>query len=509
MTVLRHYFLLFSLPLFLCSCSWTQNVKQNANNIELEIKESVNDGFSEIRGIDIIPVLESSDSYLGSKNPVLVKPEKPELPEELFQTISLNFVDSLSLRNLCQILASETGLNIKPAPEIKDELLNNLLWSGTVLDLLDHLSAQLSTSWQFKQNRITLFRTQLRVWYLHAAGVHSQWSSTVGLAAVTGDGGSSLSSKDRVIVQSNNADFWPQVTSLIENLLSPFGKATISAESGEIAVIDTLESLERIDQWIMQKNKLLASQVLISVDLYEIQHSENVSSGFSLDGFIDILEDDAGLKIETAIDEFSSVATFTYFEPANVEKRDISAIIRASAGDNRVSKLTSSIVRGLNGYPIPVFFGDEESYLKQREVVQHDGHSAVRLIPGTLQDGVSLNLVPRILSDTDRLILHATVRTTNVKSINQFPSDAGPDDAVIQLPDLESRSILIPVLLRSGETLVVAGLDTVRSNGVSNRGIFSKKSDADTTKSSLLLLITPRIISPGFETTHFPARRNL
>ena len=497
------------MPLFLCSCSWTQNVKEKANNIELEIAESVSEGFNEIRNNKVSSVLESPDSYLGSKNPVLVKLEKPDLPEELYQTISLNFVDSLTLRDLCQILTSETELNIESAPEIKDDLLNNFLWSGTVLDLLNHLSAQLSISWQIKQNKVNLFRTQLRVWYLHAAGVESQWSSTVGLASETGEGGSTLSSKDRVIIQSSNSNFWSEVTSLIENLLSPFGKATISAESGEIAVIDTLESLERIDQWITQKNKLLASQVLISVDLYEIQNSENVSTGFSIDGFIDILKEDAGLKIETATDEFSSVATFTYFEPADAGKRDISAIIRASVGDNRVSKLTSSIVRGLNGHPIPVFFGDEESYLKRREVVQHNGHSAVRLIPGTLQDGVSLNLVPRILSDTDRLILHATVRTTNVKSINQFPSDAGPNDAVIQLPDLESRSILIPVLLRSGETLVVAGLDTIRSNGVSNRGILSKKSDADTTKSSLLLLITPRIISPEFVTTHFSAGHDL
>ena len=176
---------------------------------------------------------------------------------------------------------------------------------------------------------------------------------------------------------------------------------------------------------------------------------------------------------------------------------------------SQVAKLTSTVLRGMNGHPIPVFFGDETSYLERRDVVNEDGLTTVRLVPGKLQDGIALNILPRILRDTDRLSLNITVRTTRIKGISRFPADAGPNDPVIQLPDLESRSVLLPVLLRSGETLFVAGLDTSRTNDSSSSGIFSRQSKAQTRRSSLVLLITPRIVRQPLELARSSRRSRL
>ena len=93
------------------------------------------------------------------------------------------------------------------------------------------------------------------------------------------------------------------------------------------------------------------------------------------------------------------------------------------------------------------------------------------------------------------------MRTTRIKGINRFPADAGPNDPVIQLPDLESRSVLLPVMLRTGETLFVAGLDTTRASRTKSRGILSRSNKTETRRASLVMLITPRIIPPPLEIT--------
>ena len=38
---------------------------------------------------------------------------------------------------------------------------------------------------------------------------------------------------------------------------------------------------------------------------------------------------------------------------------------------------------------MPLFFGDERSYLERRDVVTEEGVTSVRLVPGKLQDGIA------------------------------------------------------------------------------------------------------------------------
>ena len=247
------------------------------------------------------------------------------------------------------------------------------------------------------------------------------------------------------------------------------------------------------------------------MELYEIDRSADAITGFNFDG---ILQEALGSS--TATIEFGSDDTGSLFglrlTPSTedeIDHSDISLILRKAAAGSQVAKLTSTVLRGMNGHPIPVFFGDETSYLERRDVVHEEGLTTVRLVPGKLQDGIALNILPRILPNTDRLSLNITLRTTRIKGISRFPADAGPNDPVIQLPDLESRSVLLPALLRSGETLFVAGLDTSRTNDSSSSGILSNQSQAESRRSSLVLLITPHIVRAPLEIVHSSRRSRL
>ena len=445
---------------------------------------------------------ESPLSWPGIRTPIRTG-EPPTAPlAELKKTIDMQIVDQLSLEEVAHLLAAQTGITITVADDIRATTLDDMSWHGTAAGALDSLSTRLGFRWRVRDGRVQIYYTDHQSWTIYAPVVSAQWQATVGLSGqVSGGGGSDLQAKDQVVITMDTADFWPQLETTISGLLSPAGRSTLNRQTGELHVVDTPAALSRVDEWVIGTNRELTAQVLIHVELYEIDRSADAITGFNFDGILQ-----AALGSSTATIEFGSDDTGSLFglrlTPSSefeLDHSDISLILRKAAAGSQVAKLTSTVLRGMNGHPIPVFFGDETSYLERRDVVHEEGLTTVRLVPGKLQDGIALNILPRILPDTDRLSLNITVRTTRIKGISRFPADAGPNDPVIQLPDLESRSVLLPALLRSGETLFVAGLDTSRTNDSSSKGILSRQSQAESRRSSLVLLITPHIVRPPLE----------
>ena len=425
----------------------------------------------------------------------------------------MQIVDQLSLEEAASLLAAQTGITITVADDIRGTTLDDMSWHGTAAGALDYLSTRLGFRWRVRDGRVQIYYTDHQSWTIYAPVVSAQWQATVGLSGQVsgGGGGSDLQAKDQVVITMDTADFWPQLETTIAGLLSPAGRSTLNRQTGELNVVDTPAALSRVDEWVIGTNRELTAQVLINVELYEIDRSADAITGFNFDG---ILQEALGSS--TATIEFGSDDTGSLFglrlTPSTedeIDRSDISLILRKAAAGSQVAKLTSTVLRGMNGHPIPVFFGDETSYLERRDVVHEEGLTTVRLVPGKLQDGIALNILPRILPDTDRLSLNITVRTTRIKGISRFPADAGPNDPVIQLPDLESRSVLLPALLRSGETLFVAGLDTSRTNDSSSKGILTRQSQAESRRSSLVLLITPHIVRTPLEIVHSSRRSRL
>ena len=456
---------------------------------------------------------ESQLSWLGIRTPIRASdPPTAPLPE-LQETIDMQIVDQLSLEEVGRLLAAQTGITITVADDIRGTTLADMSWRGTAAGALDYLATRLGFRWRVRDGRVQIYYTDHQSWTIYAPVVSAQWQATVGLSGQVrgGSGGSDLQAKDQVVISMDTADFWNQLEATITALLSPAGRSTLNRLTGELNVVDTPATLNRVDEWVIGTNRELTAQVLINVELYEIDRSADAIAGFNFDGIFQ-----EALGSSTAAIEFGSDDTGTLVglrltnTPQNpIDSSSLLLILREAAAGSQVAKLTSTVLRGMNGHPVPVFFGDETSYLERRDVVNEEGLTTVRLVPGKLQDGIALNILPRILPDTDRLSLNITLRTTRIKGISRFPADAGPNDPVIQLPDLESRSVLLPVLLRSGETLFVAGLDTSRTNDSSSSGILSRQSKAETRRSSLVMLITPRIVRQPLEIARSSRRSRL
>ena len=497
------------------ACRLPAGIVEESNQIVHSAESAIERAAETMQGFRAAPDLtqESQKSWLGIRTPIRAS-EPPTAPlPELQETIDMQIVDQLTLEEVGHLLAAQTGIPITVAADIRGTTLADMSWRGTAAGALDYLATRLGFRWRVRDGRVQIYYTDYQAWTIYAPVVSAQWQATVGLSgqARSSSGGSDLQAKDQVVIAMDTADFWNQLEATIAGLLSPAGRSTLNRLTGELNVVDTPPALSRVDEWVIGTNRELTAQVLIHVELYEIDRDADAIAGFDFDGIFQEAIGNRAVSVEFGSDDTGSLVglrlTRSENEPADTS--NLSLILREAAAGSRVAKLTSTVLRGMNGHPVPVFFGDETSYLERRDVVNEEGLTTVRLVPGTLQAGIALNILPRILRDTDRLSLNITVRTTRIKGISRFPADAGPNDPVVQLPDLESRSVLLPVLLRSGETLFVAGLDTSRTNDSSSSGIFSRQSRAETRRSSLVLLITPRIVRQPLEIARSRHRSHL
>lgn len=458
----------------------------------------------EIESSAVIPAAEivkrSDRVFLGSRSPHRTDATQLQLSPQLKAPIHIQVRGSATLQELARMMELQSSIIVSIDPAITESRISDIILTGTtVKSALDAITARLGYSWRSSGTAVRIFATDIRSWTIFAPAVSGTWSASVGVTDSSAAGGAQrLAARDQVSLSTPGIEFWEEIEQTVQGMLSPAGKFTLARHSGELVVVDRPPILDRIDIWVSEKNRELVSQVIIAIDLFEIDRSAVTSSGFSLEGVLRRAFGEDVYTIEAGSDDVDAFVGLNFAETtaASARASKFAAILRSAVKEGTVSTLTSTVVRGINGLPVPLFFGDERSYLQRREIVVGEGNQSVRLHPGTLQDGIALNILPKVFADTGRVQLMITLRTTRIKSLTRFPADAGPADPMIQLPDLESRSVLLPVLLSSGETLYVAGLDTARSSDEGSSGLLSRGRKTDTTSASLVLLITPRIIPP-------------
>ena len=490
------------------SCSISPEITKQAEQI-VQQTQSATEQMTE-RDKEVMPLTrESARSWPGPQKPIRSSRQTTAIPPALHDTIEITLVEPISLRTVARFLSEHSGVQIQVAEDIQTESLPDLNWNGSVLEALDHIADRMGYRWRNTTRGVEIFHTDYGFWTLYAPAVTAKWQASVGLsgAVQSGRGGSDLQAQDQVVITADSAELWSQLESTVSTLLSTAGGASLNPQSGELVVRDTPAALARIDQWVQAKNDELSAQVEVAIEIYEIEDSTSANAGFNLSGALQNAFGKTAASVEIGSDDEGELYGLRLLHTPEeaVDASDMLLLLRQASGDGSIAKLTSTVIRGVNGMPVPVFFGDETSYLQRRDVVKDEGDVSVRLIAGQLQDGIAINLLPRVLPDSDRLMLNLTVRTTRIKGIARFPADAGPSDPVIQLPDLESRSMLLPVLLRSGEPLLVAGFDTQRSNSSQSIGLLSQSKKASASQSKLVMIITPRIIQMQFANT--PYRR--
>jgi hypothetical protein len=174
-------------------------------------------------------------------------------------------------------------------------------------------------------------------------------------------------------------------------------------------------------------------------------------------------------------------------------------VIQALETFGKVSTAFSVSVTTANRQPIPVGALNNLAYVKQSsppQIISAPGSASTAqsgsLIPGVVQTGFAMTLVPTIL-DSNRIMLQSSMTISSLRSLKTFQSGG----ASVQTPEVDSFNTMQRVSANAGDTIILMGYEreggSWMSNNLAQDFPIPGYREGKRNKISTVVLVTPLI----------------
>ena len=398
--------------------------------------------------------------------------------------------------------------------------------NGTLKGLLDMVASRFGVSWRYLDGQIHFYHADTQTFVIHAVPGDSNLQASVGSALSTGGtgagaggssggGGSTAGSAGAggaagssgagggggaQLVNSNasqtqvtsNLSVWKQMLESVNAMLSISGKAVISPATSSLTVSDTPDVLARVSAFVEQQNEWLRKQVVIEVTVLAVSREDSDSYGISWGLVYKDLSSRYGVS-----NTFGAASGGTAFTAAVINATSkwsaSSAVFDALSRQGRVRMETTAAVTALNNQPTPIQMVKQTTYLASSSVTATVNVGvATQLTASSVSAGISMTLLPSVMADGS-IILQWSSDMSTLRQLRPITSNG----LTIEAPEVDSRTFLQRVTMRSGETLVVSGFEQTDDNltrsgaGAADNPLFGGGSRAERKKETLVVLLTP------------------
>lgn len=475
----------------------------NGNNIRMAIS-AVNDDYDHL-------AYQSEDQYVIEFKP-LTKEEKEEQNKDKFgytgERLSLNFQD-IEVRAILQLIADFTGLNMVTSDAVTGNVtlrLKNVPWDQA-LDII-----------------------------LKSRGLGMRQTGNVIMVAPSEE----LAARERLELEANRqveelaplrtefvpinyadaSDLMALISAQENNLLSERGNVSIDSRTNTLIIQDVSASLEAIRE-LIEELDVPVRQVLIESRIVNADESFakdiGVRFGYSkhtTKGTQDraTLGENPGGNPFVAIGggqagntDFGGTTTFNDGTNENLLvdlpaiPGDASALALAigKVGSYLLQLELSALIAEGRGEDIAsprvITSNQNEAVIESGVQIPYQEASSSGATSTSFQDAVlSLTVTPQITPE-DSIIMDL-----------QVSQDSLSGTSVNGVPAINTRSVTTQVLVQNGETVVLGGVYTSTDRKSVDRtpffgdlpyvGFLFKRTDIDSTKSELLIFITPKIL---------------
>lgn len=398
-----------------------------------------------------------------------------------------------------------------------------LNYSGPAATLFDQAANQLGVSWKETQDgEIVFLYTDTRTFRVDVTGGVRSMKSSVRSGTSTQNGssgsssGSGSSDQGGVSGQSGtttsmdtsiSTDFRKDFEETIKQMITPgLGRYAYSPMTGTLVVTDVPEVLSTINQVVETTNQVAGKQVLLNFTIVRYTSFKKDNNGVNWDLLFKSLNKNYGITLSNAFagDPAGATGGVNILDTAtgNAAKfAGSSVILNALAQQGNVSIVKRPSIVAINMQPTPLQIGSSVTYLARSDNTLTAGGTATgfsqnSLIPGTVTTGFNMTVMPFALSDGKSMVLDFTMDLSSLKALTPITSG----NSMIQGPDVDQTSLTQKVKIRSGETLVMSGLEQNDNDG-SKTGIgkpsfwaFGGGVTRNDTRDVLLLIVTPVLL---------------
>lgn len=388
-----------------------------------------------------------------------------------------------------------------------------LAYEGSLSGLLDLVSSNFGINWRYDGSGIRFARYETRVFTIDALpGTQSikdgikedtdSSSSSSGTEAAAG--GSYSMSASSSLQQSSEMSVelkvWDELNQTISSILGGVGTAVLSPSSGTATVTTTPDVMQVVAKFIEEENRRLTQQIAINVEIYSVGLADNTDFNMSFDtAFKSLSNFDANITTAGGPSTADNMANLSIaiLNPKTVGQ--VTSVFSALSTIGDATRVSQFPMTTLNNRTVSRRVGRDVTYvasLSNTDSTSSSGFSSSTITPGTVREGFSLQLTPRLLADGRIMIQYSLSMVDIIGSPRVLDTGAGK----VELPETSSRVFVQQALLKSGSTLVIGGYDDEKteqtSHGVGNAynyflggGSINAK-----TRSMLFLVITPQVL---------------
>lgn len=398
-------------------------------------------------------------------------------------------------------------------------------YQGALSPLLDKIANHFDVDWRYHNGVISFIGMETREFTLASLPTIYTTSSSAQGSIMSGtdqgaisSGGSGQNGTQNADTSSITMNYWSQVNNTLSMMLPKGTLYSINQTSGTITVTARPSILDQVETYVRSENQRLLRQVQVSIKILDVEASNGENYHFNPS----IVFNDAAKGIAfsyagpAAMGSASGLAGGTLGVISGTTASKVASEFAGStAALQALSQRTNSSLRNqgtvvaMNNQLAPLSDMDRQGYLAQmtQTLVQGASTSSVSLTPGTVNTGFSMSVLPRIQSD-NTLILSYKLTISELLSITQV----GTNTNFIQVPHVTNRSFYESVHIRSGDTIVMAGIrhnnNSLADNGVGKSNLWMLGGGTNTTndRREVVVLITPTIldqsVSDGLVAAH-------
>ena len=484
-----------------------QSIQQNQDNIQA-VKNTDRQQ----------PAAVTQNGYYVDDTPSSL--EKP--PEWSKYSINLQG-ENLPLSFYVQRILSKTGALVNYQAGMDKNKSITLHYNGTIKGALDELAAKSGYSYDIKNNQVdwTAFVNKtFDISFMPGTSTYlvGQSAATIGASGGNTTASSSSGSGTNVVTTKGGLDdqqysnlkgslsVWDDLSKTLHELKSPDGKVVISEATTTVTVYDHPQNVRMMDNYIKELNKDMSEQVSIRVQVLELDLKKEFQYGVDWNLIIDQAIGKTQLSLISSLGQVSSGSVNDVNRGVSLlrigQESGSNAVLNALAEQGKLSVVTQPRVTTMNDQMAEIRITQDTGYLQSvsTNVVNQTGVTTT-LTPGVVTDGFTLYLLPKIQQKNIYLQISSVLSTlTDIQSVSNVASNNqanNPNAQTIQVPTLSEKRFNQRTMVRTGQTLIVAGFrqlrDSTRENalmGVTDLGAKGgQKKNVET-----IVLITPVII---------------
>lgn len=404
----------------------------------------------------------------------------------------------LPASNFLPKLQGETNL-ANNYPEDDFEPLNMSKGPEPLAHILDRVSSYLGVLWRFENNRIEFYRTQTRVFNVHALSLAAKSEMSLGLGKGQNDAG--FVSSANTSFNTGEFDVMQAIKARLEPFLSKSGVLVAQSGAGAAVVVtDTPEVLDNIGRYLEAENRSLTRRVRLVFEELTVAIDEKDLASIDWNLIF------AGASVVTSLAApglAQESASKLGISVINGKMSGSDAVINALGDSVKLLRRNSIPMMTLNRRPVTHAVRKTFSYIDKIETTPISGSNGLSVPAVSVNQkeetvGSLLTLVPDV-QDDGRILLSLAYDNTVAQPLKTIAFGDKSNPLQLQQLTVEGNGTVQQFALQAGQPLVISGFDRQLSESSKRRlvtgipAIFGGGDQLNQQSITTILVITAQI----------------